>query len=151
MINWTLHTKNIKDLNKFEKNPRKLTKDQYKQIKISIDKFGLIEKPIINLDNTIISGHQRIEILKKYKIKTVECWVADQLLSEKDEAELCIRMNRNHGEFDYDILANEFEVPDLIDYGFTIDELQLGDIEDIAGKEPAEKAEKLCPHCQLPI
>jgi ParB-like chromosome segregation protein Spo0J len=151
MINWSIQTKNIKDLKKYAKNPRKLTKEQFKQIKSSIDKFGLIEKPIINLDNTIISGHQRIEILKKDKIKTIECWVPDEQLHPDHEAELCLRMNRNHGEFDYDILANEFEVPQLIDYGFTIEELQLGDIEDLASPEPKEKAAKLCPHCQMEL
>jgi|SRR6267142_4703152 len=150
MINWSIETKNIKDLKKYEKNPRKLTKEQFKQLKFSMDKYGLIDKPIINQDNTIIGGHQRIEVLKKIKSKSqmVDCWTPDVLLSEKEVEELCLRLNRNHGEFDYEILANNFEVPDLIDYGFTIEELQLGDIEDLASPEPKEKAAKLCPHCQ---
>ena len=149
--NWQIQSKNIKDLKKYEKNPRKLTKSQFDLLKSNIDEFGLIDKPIINLDNCIIGGHQRIEVLKKDKIKSVDCWVPDRLLSEKEVEKLCIKLNKVHGEFDYEILANEFEVPDLIDYGFTIDELQLGDIEDIADTEPKEKTAKLCPHCQMEL
>ena len=151
MINWTIQTKSIKDLKKYAKNPRKLTKAQFDQLKISLDKFGLIDKPIINQDGQIIGGHQRIEVLKKDKYKMVDCWVPDELLTDKQIEELCLRLNRNHGDFDYEILANEFEVPDLLDFGFTIEELQLGDVEDIAGIEPKEKAPKLCPHCQMEL
>lgn len=150
MIHWTIQTKNIKDLKKYSKNPRKLTKTQFDHLKTSIDHFGLIDKPIINQDNEIIGGHQRIEVIKKSKIKTIECWTPDRQLTEKEVEELNIRHNKNTGEWDWDILANEFEVPNLLDYGFLIDELHLT-VEDIEPMEPKEKAAKLCPHCNMEI
>ena len=67
MINWKLETVLIKDLKNHPKNPRYISKDQFRHLENLINKFGLIDKPIVNLDRTIIGGHQRIQILKKMK------------------------------------------------------------------------------------
>lgn len=146
-IEWTLEKRLIKDLKPHPKNPRRLTKEQFKHIKDSIDTFGLVEKIVINRDGTIIGGHQRVEVLRKSKVKEVECWVPNDLLNDKPVEELMLRLNRNHGEWDFEMLANEFEVPDLLDWGFSIQELELLDVEDVEATEPKPKADKLCPHC----
>jgi len=151
MIEWYLAIKNIRDLKEYPKNPRQLSKDQYKQLKTSIDRFGMIERPIINTDGTIIGGHQRIQILKKNKVKEIECWIPARELTEKEVEELNIRLNRG-GSFDYDILANEYEMSDLLDYGFNEHELQV--FLDIALNEELQeeekttkKKQKCCPSC----
>jgi hypothetical protein len=147
-MKWSLQSRKIKDLKAHPKNPRKLTKEQYKQLGESIAKFDLIDKPIVNHDNTIIGGHQRIEVLKKNKVCHVDCWVPDEPIQEKDVEELMLRLNRNHGEFDYDILANSFEVPDLIDYGFTVTEMDLLlEHVETEEQEPTKKKKKECPNC----
>src|SRR5271170_7199079 len=149
MIQWHLEKRLIKDLRPHPKNPRQLTKDQERHLSISLEKFGLAEKIIINTDNMIIGGHQRIQILKKNKEKEVECWVPDRQLTEAEADEFCIRLNRNHGDFDFDKLANEWEVPDLLDWGFRPEELELIDADEIESEEKDEKKKKLttCPQC----
>lgn len=147
MIEWRLETRNIEDLSPHPKNPRYLTKDQKKHLESSLDEFGLIEKPIINQDNTIIGGHQRIKLLKEQNIHEVECWVPDNLLGEKQVDKLNIRLNKNHGSFDYDILANEWDLDDLIEYGFDEDELYKNP----EPKKKKEKKAKFCPHCKEQI
>ena len=146
MIEWKIETRNIKDLKNHPKNPRRLTKDQYDHLKTSIDKFGLIDKPIVNLDGTIIGGHQRVQVLRKDKQKTVECWIPSIELDEKQVEELLLRMNRNTGSWNYDELANLFDIPDLLDYGFTTQEFHIEDIEPV---EKEKKPKKLmeCPAC----
>lgn len=144
MIEWTIQNRKIKDLKKHSNNPRRISKEQFNQIQISLDKFGLIEKPVINQDNTIISGHQRIQILKKNNHLVVDCWVPNKHLNDKEVDELLIRFNKNHASWDYDILANSFEIPDLIEYGFTTEELEITMPED---KPKKEKKKKECPHC----
>ena len=129
-MQWTLETRKIKDLKDYEKNPRRLTKDQEVHLKKSIDRFGLIDKPIITRDGTLIGGHQRKNILKKLGLKEVECWVPDKDLDEKEIQELNIRLNKNSGEFNFDVLANEFDVPDLLEWGF--------DLKDLVGVEEIE-------------
>lgn len=125
MIKWSLVTRKIKDLKEHPRNPRNLTKDQANHLGISIDKFGVIDKPIINHDNLIIGGHQRLKILRKKGIKEIECWYPDPPLTMEQVDELNIRLNRNNGEWDYEKLANEWEIELLIDYGFNPEELGI--------------------------
>ena len=148
-IKWKVEKRQIKELTPHPKNPRKLSKHDANNLQVSIEKFGMIDKPIINQDNVIIGGHQRVEVLKLQKMKTVECWVPDRMLDEKEVNELNLRLNRNQGEFDWDMLANEFDLDLLTDSGFTAEEM-LG----FTGEEAIESAvegkgkkKKMCPQC----
>ncbi len=123
MIQWKLKTFQVKNLKDYSKNPRKLSKHQYEHLKTSIEKFGLIDKPIVTEDGLLIGGHQRKRVLEKSGIKEVECYVPDRVLSDKEIEELNIRLNKNTGEWDFDILANQWEKPDLISWGFTETEI----------------------------
>lgn len=83
------------------------------------------------------------------KVKEVDVYIPDRDLTEAEVDELNIRLNKNTGTWDYDLLANEFELSDLIDWGFTSEEL-LGSIDDdisITSKDETEKEKKKCPHC----
>jgi len=140
MTQWHLEKKLISDLIPHNKNPRWLSKEQAKHLKISLSKFGLIDKPIINTDNTIIGGHQRISMLKDAGEKEVECWVPDRFLLHHEVGELNIRLNKNTGDWDWDILANEWDMKDLVEWGFNVKEL-TGSIFD----EPKQEDE--CDRC----
>lgn len=121
-MKWILQTRKIKDLKPHSKNPRTLSKYDAAHLSKSLEKFGLIDKPIISGDQ-IIGGHQRISILKKLRHKEVECYVSEEPLSQEDIDELNICLNRNQGEWDFDILANQWDGQQLLDYGFTPEEL----------------------------
>lgn len=127
-MQWHLEKRNINDLKDHPKNPRQLSKHDAEHLQKSIDKFGLIDKPIINLDNQIIGGHQRKAILKKLKIKEIDCWVPDKELTQEQVDELNVRLNKNTGTFDFDILANEWNLDDLLEWGFTPEEFQIEEI-----------------------
>lgn len=126
-INWTLQQFNIDELTDYYKNPRSLSDKEFKQLKTSLDKFGMIDKPIVNADSlhTIIGGHQRKHVLEASGVKEIECWIPDRELSDKEVEELNIRLNKNTGSWDFDTLANEFELDDLLDWGFDKGELDL--------------------------
>lgn len=146
MIKWILKTFKISELKEHSHNPRILSKDDADHIEGSISKFGLIDKPIINLDKTIIGGHQRIKILKRMKVKEVECWIPDQQLDDKKVDELNIRLNKNVGDWDWDILANSFDPLDLVAWGFNAEELEWKDPEEIESEE--EEAKDICK-CEM--
>ena len=118
---------NIDELTDYYKNPRSLSDKEFKQLKTSLDKFGMIDKPIVNADsaNTIIGGHQRKHVLEATGVKEIECWIPDRELSDKEVEELNIRLNKNTGSWDFDTLANEFQLDDLLDWGFDKGELDL--------------------------
>lgn len=148
MIKWKLQEVLIKDLIQHEKNPRQISKDRYNKLSETIEKYGLIDKPIVNADLTIIGGHQRIKILKKNKVKAVECWVSETLLTQKQVDELCISLNLNQGSWDWDILADQWEPLDLLEWGFTENEL-VGSIKEAKKTLEPEKKDKkkCCPAC----
>lgn len=147
MITWKLENWKIKDLKPHPKNPRKLSKHDAAHLKRSLDKFGLIDKPIITKDGLIIGGHQRVSILKKMKFKEVECYVPDIEMTEKDIKNLMVSLNRVHGDFDYDILANNFEIEELIDYGFTPEELHIDQVQDLGSEQESKEKKNKCPAC----
>ncbi len=150
-MKWELKTIDIKSIKENPKNPRQIDKTKFKNLSSLIEKFGLIDKPILNADLTLIGGHQRVRVLKKKKTKSVECWVCEVQLCDADIDELCIGLNLHQGSFDYDILANEYDALDLLKYGFTEEQI-LGSCEeqdcDSEEKEKtSSKKTKCCPNC----
>jgi ParB-like chromosome segregation protein Spo0J len=112
-----IENKLITDLKPATYNPRQISKKQYNDLKESIKKFGLVDPIIINQnDNIVVGGHQRLKIAKELKYVDIECVVLD--LSKEEERELNIRLNKNTGDFDIDVLANEFDIDELVDWGF---------------------------------
>tara|TARA_Y100001938_G_scaffold47854_1_gene66668 strand:- start:37 stop:525 length:489 start_codon:yes stop_codon:yes gene_type:complete len=117
-------------------NPRQISTKQYNDLKKSIERFGLVDPIIVNKDFTIIGGHQRYKICKELKHKEIDCVVLD--LTKEQERELNVRLNKNTGEFDFDILSTEFDIDELVDWGFKHIDLGLNidkideDKEDIA-------------------
>lgn len=98
-------------------NPRKISDKDYSNLKNSIDEFGIVDPIIVNLnDNTIISGHQRFDVLfyennlqevNLIKLGDVGWVFTDTDLKIKDkhhEKTLNLALNRIHGEFDADKL-----------------------------------------------
>jgi len=153
---WSIVTRKIKELKPHPKNPRILSTDDAAHLQASMDKFGLIEKIIINTDGQIIGGHQRYRLLKRKKTTEVECWIPDRQLDEREAEELLIRLNKNHGQWNFDDLANTFEGLDLLEWGFKAEEL-LGKVEDDEevstttsepeSKEKKKKSSHTCPSC----
>jgi len=116
---WNLETRSLDELIPHSSNPRVLSKNDADQLKKSIRKFGLVDKPVITASGKIIGGHQRIRILQELGFTDVECWVIDdEELTEREVDELNIRLNRNVGDWDWDKLANTWDVNDLLDWGF---------------------------------
>ena len=98
-------------------NPRQISTKQFKDLSKSVlATFGLVDPIIVNKDFTVIGGHQRLKVLNEMQTDTIPCVVLD--LSKEKERELNVRLNKNTGDFDIDILANEFDIDELVDWGF---------------------------------
>ena len=106
-------------------NPRKWDDVAKSQLKASIKKFGMVDPIICNSapkrKNVVIGGHFRLECAKDLKLPTVPV-VYLNIPDIQKEKELNIRLNRNTGEFDWDLLA-KFNEGFLSDIGFSSEEL----------------------------
>ncbi len=147
-ITWQTEKRKLSDLLPWERNPRQLTEAQAEHLEESLTKFGLVDPPAINTDNVIIGGHQRRNIMglmKEYgNGAEIDVRVPSRTLTDREVEELNIRLNKNTGSFDVDALANNFEVDDLLDWGFEPFELGIEDVVDDADAEPQlDRAEEL--------
>jgi DNA modification methylase len=123
-MKWHIEKRKVSELIPDEHNPRVLTKKGLADLKKSVDKFGLAEPIIINTTGVIIGGHGRAKVLDPSE--DVEVYVPERELTADEQKELNVRLNKNiAGEWDFDILANEFEVGDLIEWGFDEKDLKI--------------------------
>jgi len=117
-----------KDLIPATYNPRQLSKIAYQQIQESLESFGFVNPIVVNThkgrENVVIGGHQRIKVWEAMGNKQVPA-IEVSLPLEK-EKELNIRLNKAGGAWDWDVLANEFELPDLLDWGFSESDFSFG-------------------------
>jgi len=118
--------RNIADLIRAEYNPRELTDDQEKQLSDSLRRFGVVDPVIVNVHedrkDIIIGGHQRSKVWQKLGNETIP--TVELSLTLDQEKELNVRLNKNTGQFDMEMLKDHFETDDLIDWGFTDVELE---------------------------
>ncbi|WP_347488279.1 site-specific DNA-methyltransferase [Desulfoscipio sp. XC116] len=96
----------IDDLKHAEYNPRKDLKPgdtEFEKIRNSITEFGYVEPIIVNIDLTIIGGHQRCKVLKELGYTDVDCVIID--IDKTKEKALNIALNKISGEWDFESLA----------------------------------------------
>lgn len=117
--------RSIDELNPADYNPRHLTEKQAADLRDSMEKYGFVEPVVVNMHkdrkNIIIGGHQRVRIAAELGMETVPC--VELKLTKDKERELNIRLNKNTGEWDFDLLANYFDAGELEEWGFTDAEL----------------------------
>lgn len=107
-----------------EKNPRKWNDEQKKSLTESIKRFGNVDPIIVNAHpdrkNVVVGGHFRLEVCKELGYKNMPVVFVN--LTPEKESELNLRLNKNQGEFDLDLLA-EFDQSLLTDIGFSSEEI----------------------------
>lgn len=106
-----MNIKQIKiiDLNPAEYNPRTIDDEGLKGLTVSLATFGLVEPIIINKDNTIIGGHQRVKAWKSLGNDSVPCFQVD--LDKQQEKKLNVVLNSQaiSGKYDHILLLDILE------------------------------------------
>lgn len=126
----------VKELNPAPYNPRKWSDEAVAQLTESVKSFGLVDPILVNSSperkNVVIGGHFRLKVAKDLGIKEVPVVYIDIPDIER-EKELNIRLNKNLGDWDYELLA-EFDETLLSTIGFDSEEIDA--IFDLAVDEP---------------
>lgn len=99
----------IDELKPAEYNPRKWSASARKGLTASLGEFGFVQPLVVNSApnrrGVIIGGNFKLDIAKEKGMKTVPVvWV--NIPDLKREKELNLRLNKNQGEFDNDLLAD---------------------------------------------
>ena len=159
----------ISKLRLLDRNPRTISKDAMEKLCKSIKddpeflkaRPVLVNKtcvyPILNVQDEknykkidtyiVYAGNQRVRAAKKLKMKEIPCIVENDLCPEIMKKRTILD-NKTFGEFDFDMLANEYDIEMLLDCGFNAEEI-LGDMSDTLGEDikGGKKKCKICPKC----
>lgn len=115
----------IDDLRPASYNPRKWNEDALNELKKSITQFGNVNPAIVNAApnrmNIVIGGHMRIQASKELGQKSIPV-VYLNIPKVEQEKELNLRLNKNTGEWNFDLLA-EFDQSLLEGVGFSSEEM----------------------------
>ena len=119
-LSWTTQNRKIADLVPNIRNPRTMSAKQIEDLKKSLKKFDLVELPVIDKNNTVIAGHQRLMVLKLLgrEKETIPVRVPNRKLTKKEYDQYLLGSNRIHGDWDWQKLVDEFDVETLLASGF---------------------------------
>lgn len=120
-------------------NPRIIKDDNFKKLVKSIREFPkmLALRPIIVDENFVIQGgNMRFKALLEAGFKEIpDEWVKQVTdFTEEELKEFIIKDNIGFGEWDYDALANEWDIEKLEDWGLNLPIFKTDD--DIEEEEP---------------
>lgn len=117
---WSTERRRVSELIPHPNNPRKLSDAQAAALRDSLERFNLAEIPAINRDNTILAGHQRLKVMVMLGRgeEEIEVRVPSRPLTTVEAREYLIRSNKNTGEWDYEGLESNFDIDELLLWGF---------------------------------
>lgn len=103
-------------------NPRIIKDDKFKKLVKSIQELPQmleIRPIVVNADMVVLGGNMRLKACKEAGLKEVPIIIADNL-TEEQQREFLIKDNVSGGEWDFEMLANEWDVEQLEDWGLDI-------------------------------
>ena len=103
-------------------NPRLIKDDKFIKLVQSIKDFPemLDIRPIVvNQDMIILGGNMRFKACKEAGLKEVPVIIADNL-TEEQQREFLIKDNTSGGDWDFEMLANEWDVEQLDEWGLEV-------------------------------
>jgi hypothetical protein len=104
------------------KNPRLIKDDKFKKLVKSIQEFPqMLElRPIVvDENNIILGGNMRYKACIEAGLKEIYILKAEDL-TEQQKDEFIVKDNVGFGEWDWDILANEWDTDKLTDWGLDL-------------------------------
>jgi DNA modification methylase len=112
-------------------NPRLIKDDKFKKLVQSIKDFPQmleIRPIVVNTDMVVLGGNMRLRACKEAGLKQVPIIVADNIPEDR-QGEFIIKDNVGFGEWDWEALANEWDMDLLADWGLEVPEGEVTELE----------------------
>jgi len=119
-LTWRTETRKVSNLIPNDQNPRVMSPKQIEDLKKSLKKFNLVEIPVIDTDDKVIAGHQRLMVLKLLgrEEELIEVRIPNRKLTKREYDQYLLTSNRVHGDWDWEKLAANFDIDTLLVSGF---------------------------------
>lgn len=116
----------IKDLKPHPDNPRVISEKDREKLRQSMEddpEFLEVRTVIIDADNYIICGHQKVDILREKGYSEITVDQLGKNWTEDEKRELMVKDNVHYGMFDWGIIRKQSTENELIQFGL-LDEIQ---------------------------
>lgn len=113
---------NIKEVKENPDNPRSIQKHKFNKLVNSIKEFPEMLKlrPIVVDDNNVVLGGN-MRLKASIKAGLTEVWIEKASdLTPEQQKEFIIKDNSSFGDWDWDVLANEWDTEKLNDWGLDV-------------------------------
>ena len=111
----------ISDVKSNPNNPRLIKDDKFTKLVQSLKDFpemANVRPIVVNQDFIVLGGNMRLKAMKEAGWKEVPVQVVDW--SEEQQKEFIVKDNVGFGEWDWDMLANEWDAEDLEKWGLDV-------------------------------
>ena len=126
-------------------NPRIIKDDKFSKLVKSIQEFPKmleIRPIVVNADMIVLGGNMRLKACKEAGLKEVPIIFADDL-TEDEQRQFIIKDNVGFGEWDWDMLANEWDTQELNDWGLVVwSSDNMSNANDYEGLDQSSKLDK---------
>lgn len=142
-------TAKLSDIKPNPDNPRIIKDDKFKKLVQSIKDFPEMldaREIVVNQDMMILGGNMRYKAAKAAGIKELPVKIVDW--AEEKQREFIIKDNVSGGEWDWDMLANEWDIEELDDWGLDTPDT-WGDDKEVEEDEAPEVDESEPPKSKL--
>ena len=112
----------VADIKPNPNNPRIVKDEKFKKLVQSIKDFPQmleIRPIVVNDDMIVLGGNMRLKACKEAGIKEIPIIKASSL-TEEQQKEFIIKDNLGYGEWDWDMIANEWDSTQLEEWGMDI-------------------------------
>jgi len=120
----------VTDIKPNPNNPRIIKDDKFKKLVKSIQDFPQmleLRPMIVDNDNVLLGGNMRLKAIQELEMKDIpDTWVKKASeLTEEQKKEFIIKDNVGFGEWDWDMLGNEWEAEQLNDWGLDVPDFEV--------------------------
>lgn len=139
---WQVKNIKVKDLIPNAKNPRKISKAKLEQLKSKIERLGFHNPVKVDEEMNLLGGNQRVKALLQMGAGELEIpvMIPNRPLTKKEKDEIIITDNISDGEWDFDILKEEWDTKELKSWGleWDFDDTEDEEVEIIEDEVPEE-------------
>ena len=132
-----MHLEKIQNIKLNPNNPRLIKDDKFKKLCQSLKDFPeMLElRPIVvNKDMIILGGNMRYKAAKEIGLKEIPVTIAD--LTEDQQREFLIKDNTSGGEWDWEVLANEWDNEELESWGLDVPSFEVDEETEVDSENP---------------
>jgi ParB-like chromosome segregation protein Spo0J len=136
-------TVKISDIKTNPNNPRLIKDDKFKKLVKSIQDFPQmleIRPIVVNQDMIVLGGNMRLKACKEAGLKEIPIIYADDL-TEDQQRQFIIKDNVGFGEWDWEMIANEWNAEQLDEWGLDVPDFAIEpDYDDLIGESKDKPA-----------